>query len=79
MRPEGWYGITKTYLKATGYDGDYRFQLAQDRIQFKDSLNLVMQIVILKKAIYSLTSQDSPKIMRFLKNSTGVEICHLRI
>jgi len=42
-RPEGWYGITKTYVEATGYDGDHRFLLAEDRIQFQVSLNLAMK------------------------------------
>jgi hypothetical protein len=47
--PEGWYGITKTHLEAIGCDGDDRFQLAQNRIQFHVSLNLIMKTVILKK------------------------------
>jgi hypothetical protein len=78
-RPEGWYGITKTYLEATGCDRDYRLQLAQDRIQFQVSLSLETKIVILKKARYSLTSQACPQIMRSLKNSIGDEIFYLRI
>jgi hypothetical protein len=59
--------------------GDYRFQLAQDRIQFQVSLNLGMKIVILNKARYSITSHASPKLMRFLKNSIGNEIFYLQI
>jgi len=42
-RPEGWYGITRTYVEATSCDGDGRFLLAEDRIQFQVSLNLVMK------------------------------------